>query len=215
MTKLLGALCGAFIMLAASAALAAPASAPKGKAPTDADRADIQRIQDYLNGVRTMKAKFIQTDTNGKQVSGMVSMQRPGKMRLEYDPPIPMLVVVTGIWVIYEDTQLHEATYVPIDSTPASFLVKDNIQFGKDVHVLSLDRGPGTIRITVSDKRDLGSGALILTFTDKPLVLQKWTVVDSLGQTTEVALQDTKFGVNFPPATFQYVDKGPNKQERN
>jgi outer membrane lipoprotein-sorting protein len=214
MIKLLGALCGAFIMLAASASSAAPAL-PKGKTLSDADRADIQRAQDYLNGVRTLKAKFIQTDPNGKSVSGVVSMQRPGKMRLEYDPPIPMLVVVTGIWVIYEDTQLHEATYVPIDSTPASYLLKENLQFGKDVHVLSLDRGPGVIRMTVSDKRDLGSGALILTFSDKPLVLQKWTVVDSLGQTTEVALQDTKFGVNFPPATFQYVDKGPNKQERN
>ena len=213
MTKLLGALCGAFIMLAASAASAAPA-APKGKPLSDADRADIQRVQDYLNGVRTLKAKFIQTDPNGKSVSGVVSMQRPGKMRLEYDPPIPMLVVVTGIWVVYEDTELHEATYVPIDSTPASFLLKENIQFGKDVHVLSLDRGPGVIRMTVSDKRDLGSGALILTFSDKPMVLQKWTVIDSLGQTTEVALQDRKFGVNFPPATFQYVDKGPNKQER-
>lgn len=213
MTKLLGALCGAFIMLAASAASAAPA-APKGKPLTDADRADIQRVQDYLNGVRTLKAKFIQTDPSGKSVSGVVSMQRPGKMRLEYDPPIPMLVVVTGIWVVYEDTELHEATYVPIDSTPAGFLLKENIQFGKDVHVLSLDRGPGVIRMTVSDKRDLGSGALILTFSDKPMVLQKWTVIDSLGQTTEVALQYTKFGVNFPPATFQYVDKGPNKQER-
>lgn len=213
MTKLIGALCGAFLVLAASAASAAPA-ASKPKGLSDADRADIQRVQDYLNGIRTLKAKFIQTDPKGKSVTGTVSMQRPGKMRLEYDPPIPMLVVVTGIWVIYEDTELHEATYVPIDSTPASFLVKDNIQFGKDVHVLSFDRGPGVIRITVSDQRDLGAGALILTFSDKPLVLQKWTVIDSLGQTTEVALQDTKFGVNFPPATFQYVDKGPNKQER-
>ena len=136
-------------------------------------------------------------------------------MRLEYDPPIPMLVVVTGIWVIYEDTELHEAAYVPIESTPASFLVRDKIEFGKDISVLSFDRGPATIRVTVGDKRDLGAGALILTFSDKPLTLQKWTVIDSLGQTTEVALQDPKFGVNFPPATFQYVDKGPNRKERN
>jgi outer membrane lipoprotein-sorting protein len=125
-----------------------------------------------------------------------------------------MLIVATGIWLIYVDTELQQATYLPIDSTPATFLLRPAVQFDKEISILGLERGPGVIRVTLTDKSDPRSGQIVLTFSDKPLALQKWAVTDAQGKVTNVALVDPVFGGQLPQTLFQYVDPSPDKRQR-
>lgn len=205
-------LLGAILGLTATAALAA--SSGPAKPLSDADRADMARIESYLNGVKTMKSRFLQVGNEGGYATGSIYLSRPGRMRVEYDPPTKMLIVATGIWLIYVDTELQQATYLPIDSTPATFLLRPAVQFDKEISVLGLERGPGVIRVALTDKKDPRSGQIELTFSDKPLALQKWSVTDAQGKVTNVALVDPVFGLQLPQTLFQYVDPSPDRRQR-
>jgi outer membrane lipoprotein-sorting protein len=212
MQHTLRALVTAALALVLSAALAATTTPTKPL--SDADRADVTRIENYLNGVNTMKARFLQVGPEGGYASGSIFLSRPGRMRIEYDPPTKMLIVATGIWLIYVDTELQQATYLPIDSTPATFLLRPALQLDKEIAVVGLERGPGVLRLALSDKKDPRAGRIVLTFSDKPLALQKWAVTDAQGKVTNVALVDPVFGVQLAPTLFQYVDPGPDRRNR-
>jgi outer membrane lipoprotein-sorting protein len=212
MQKILRVIIAAAIGLGATAVLAATASPTKPL--SEADRVDVARIEGYLNGVKTMKARFLQVGAEGGYATGSIFLSRPGRMRVEYDPPTKMLIVATGVWLIYVDTELQQATYLPIDSTPAMFLLRPALQFDKDVSITGIERGAGVIRLALTDKNDPRSGQIVLTFSDRPLVLQKWAVTDAQGKVTNVALVDPVFGVPLPPTLFQYVDPSPDRRQR-
>jgi outer membrane lipoprotein-sorting protein len=212
MQKILRVFIVAVIGLTVTMALAAPAG--PAKPLPDADRADVARIESYLNGIKTMKAHFLQVGPEGGYASGSIFLSRPGRMRIEYDPPVKMLIVATGVWLIYVDTELQQATYLPIDSTPATFLLRPAVQFDKEISILGLERGPGVIRLALTDKNDPRSGQIVLTFSDKPLALQKWAVTDAQGKVTNVALVDPVFGGQLPQTLFQYVDPSPDRRQR-
>src|SRR3954471_21710567 len=55
--------------------------------PTPQDRADMARITAYLDGLRTMKAHFLQVAPSGAITRGTVWLDRPGRMRFQYNPP--------------------------------------------------------------------------------------------------------------------------------
>src|SRR5438876_2913695 len=100
---------------AASLAVAAPL---KPAQLSEQDRADVQRVQQYLNGIKTMSARFTQY-SDGGTADGVFYVQRPGNMRFEYDAPTPYMLLANGTWVIYYDKSLDQVTYLPINSTPA------------------------------------------------------------------------------------------------
>jgi outer membrane lipoprotein-sorting protein len=198
------------IPLLATGAHAAPA--PK---LSEADKADIARIERYLNDIRTLKTRFSQTNPDGTSASGTIYVQRPGRMRVEYDPPNPVLVVATGVWLIYHDKKLGQVSHLPINSSPAAFLVRDSLEFARDGAILGFERGPKVLRLTVAEKADAGAQKLTLVFADSPLKLEKWMVVDPQGQTTHVSLVEPATGVALDPILFKFSDPTPDKKQRN
>ncbi len=67
---------------------AAPARAADAvPALSEADRTDLARIEAYLNGLTTMQARFLQFSSDGCYAEGHIYVERPGRMRIEYDPP--------------------------------------------------------------------------------------------------------------------------------
>jgi len=183
----------------------APAVAADVKG-ADTRAADLARIEKYLNNVRTMTAHFLQSTTDGGEAEGTLYLQRPGKLRLEYSPPTPVLIVSDGNLVHYYDSELNQVSQVGLSSTPASVLVRDTYKLGGDVRVSNYERGPGVIRVTLTDANNPDVGSLQLTFEDNPLVLKAWTVTDAQGVVTTVALSDTHRDVTLSPKLFDFVD---------
>lgn len=179
--------------------------APAEVAPAalkDADKADIVRIEQYLNGLVTLKSRFLQASSTGNFAEGTFYLSRPGKMRIEYDPPVQFLIVADGTWLIYEDKELDQITHIPLGMTPADILVQDNLSLlSGDLVVTKIERGPGVIGLTVVREDDEG-GRLTLIFSDRPLQLKKWIVVDPQGIKTSVSLLSTRRDVSLDPKLF-------------
>lgn len=202
---------GMRILLAAAALLAlAPLAraAPPAADLTGADTkaSDLARVEKYLNNLRTMKADFLQSTNDGRIAEGTLYLQRPGRLRVEYSPPTPVLIVSDGRHVYYYDSELNQVNSGNLSDTPAAVLVRESYKLGTDVKVVRYERGPGVIRLTVRDSKNPDAGELDLTFQDSPLVLKQWRVVDPQGVEITVALSNTRRDVPLEPKLFEFTD---------
>jgi outer membrane lipoprotein-sorting protein len=194
-----------FGFAAARLSSAADAAPPAAVALSPQDNADLQRIAAYLGAIRTMYAKFRQVASGGGIAKGQLWMARPGRMRFEYDPPNQILLLADMFYVYYIDKELVQMSKVGLKSTPAWLLLRDPITFG-DLIVTRFERGANTIRLTVVEKAEPDNGSLTMVFSDNPLALQQWSIVDQQRKTTTVSLYDERFGMALDPKLFVYQD---------
>ncbi len=180
---------------------------------SDQDRADLTRIETYLNAIDTMRARFLQASSDGSTTEGNIYIDRPGNMRIDYDPPVPILVVANGSWLIYIDTKLNQVTHIPLNSTPAGILLRKDTKLSGDVTVTAVARQADALRVTMVHTKDPGDGSLTLVFSDRPLALRKWSVIDAQGIETTVSLMETHFGEALKRTLFDVVLPAQPRQE--
>jgi outer membrane lipoprotein-sorting protein len=186
-----------------------PAAAADAQAvfqPTAQDRADMARIETYLDGVRTLKAHFLQVAPNGAISEGTVWLERPGRMRFQYNPPSPLLLVAGHGLVVFRDNQLNQTTNLPIGQTPLGILLSDHVRMQGDVTVNGMQRLPGQIQVSMYRTSSPGDGVLTLVFADNPLALRQWTVLDAQRQETRVTLYNVELGGQFDQKLFDVAD---------
>lgn len=185
----------------------AAAAVPVAASLSAEARADIARIESYFNSVRSLTARFLQISSTGQTADGAVALKRPGRMRIDYDPPVPILIVADGTFLIYYDRKLGQVSYLPLGATPAGILVEDKIRLNDgELTITDFEREAEVIRVTVVRTASPGDGSLTLVFSDKPLQLRQWRVVDAQGIATTVSLSDVQTGVSLDSALFEFVD---------
>ena len=184
----------AFAALAAAAALALPAQAQDGR--------DLARISAYLNALDTAEGGFVQIAPNGETSDGRFFIDRPGRIRFEYTPPNPALVVSDGTWVVVYDMRDCSKQTAPLSSTPLNLLLQERVNLQEKGVVQEIQRRPGQMRVTAVDPDNPGQGSLTLIFNDNPLELRQWIVTDAEGRNTTVALNEIKRGVDIPVRLF-------------
>lgn len=192
-------------LLAMPALLAAAPAAAQGTL-TDRDRRDVASAEAWLNDLRSLKARFLQIAQNGAAVEGTAWIVRPGRMRFEYDPPEPLLLVASYGQFFYFDRQLKQATTLPLSATPLGMLLRDEVKLSGDVTVSRVERGGGLLRITLFRTGKAAEGRLTLVFGDDPMELKQWAVVDAQGQETRVSLFQPEYGGRFPALLFDFND---------
>jgi outer membrane lipoprotein-sorting protein len=203
--------------LASAAALSTAASSAWAKkvkaiALSDQDKADVARIEAYLNGITTMQAKFQQVSGDGGTAFGTIYVRRPGFMRVQYDPPSQVLLVADSIAISYYDGELNQLNQAPLGLSPLWFLLREHVTLGGDVTVTAFDRGPNVFQIGLVQTDEPDAGTVTLVLGDKPLELQQWTIVDDKGQAVRVGLYDAQFGMKLENALFKTPEK---KKKRN
>ncbi len=189
----------------------ASTTAPAFAAPLSADdQAVVKEANAYLDQVHTLKAHFVQNSANGDQAEGTLYLDRPGKLRLEYDPPSPILVVAKDDTLVYYDKKLQQVSYVGIDQTLAGVLVQPHVDLnGDQLETTAVGHQPGTARLTVIKRGDPSQGKITLVFTEKPFQLRQWQVVDAQGQVTQVTLYDAQTGLSLDSELFVFHDPRP------
>jgi outer membrane lipoprotein-sorting protein len=192
---------GLVLLLPSGAALAQ--NAPMPIHPTPETAADLQRIAAYLDAIHSMTASFRQVSSDGQTSSGHLWVMRPGKMRFQYDPPNSLLMFSDAFYIYYWDPELKQTSRVALKTTPAWFLLREPVSFSDDVMVTRLEHTGNTVRVTVVQTSDPNAGSLTMEFTENPLVLRQWTVIDPKGKAITVALSDLQFGVALDPNLFQ------------
>jgi outer membrane lipoprotein-sorting protein len=175
------------------------------------DRADLARIEAYLNGVHTLKAHFVQTAPDGGVSQGTAVMQRPGRMRFQYDPPAPFLLIANYGILFFHDSQLNQTTNIPLSRTPLGILLADQTTLSGDVTVTKFTRLPGQLQVSLVRSASAGEGTLTLIFADNPLTLRQWVVLDQQGKQTRVAFTTMETGVGLDAKQFDYRNL-PNAQ---
>ena len=173
---------------------------------SDLDLADIARAEAYLNSIQTMKARFIQVGPQGGLSEGNFYLRRPGRLRFEYDPPIPVLVVADGTWVVFYDSEINQVTRLPLGSTPLAVLLREEIRLRGSVTVTEVERATGTLRITVIDTEAPDQGTITLVFSDRPLALRQWLVRDPQGLETSIAMSQIQFNLILEPSLFAFFE---------
>ena len=134
---------------------------------SEADRADLARIEAYLNDLTTMESRFLQFSEEGV-AEGRIMLDRPGHLRIEYAPPVPVLMIASSRLLMYHDTQLKQTTFLPVSETPAALLIDDDIMFSGDVTVTAFERTPKAFRITLEQTDAPDTGSVTLMFEDAP-----------------------------------------------
>lgn len=191
-----------FAAVMAVAALTAPSQA--AYRITAQDRADIGRIEAYLNTVNSLRSNFVQLSTGGRFAEGTIYIDRPKRMRLQYKKPGNIQVYANGNWLAHVDTDLEAVWHVPLKSTPAAFLVRDKISLSGDITVQRVMRDARTISVSVVQTAEPDAGRIVFTFSDSPLALRKWTVTDAQGVSTSVTLVAPAFNVAIPRDVFVF-----------
>ncbi len=176
---------------------------------TDRDRTDIARIEAYMTGLHTLKARFLQVAPNGGISEGVVWLERPGKMRFQYDPPNPFLLVANYGLVVFDDRKLMQTSNIPLSQTPLGIILADKVKLSGDVEIIGLQRQPGEIQVTLQRTNSPSDGNITLIFSDQPLALQQWRVVDQQRQETSVKLFNVELGGKFDPVLFKVTTPVP------
>lgn len=166
--------------------------------------AEIPRIEAYLNTVRSIQAGFLQISSGGQVAEGRLYLQRPKQLRLDYRPPATVQIYANGYWLAFIDTELEEISQVPLNSTPAGILVREKITLSGDVTVTRVDKQDHQIRVYLVQTAEPESGSLVLSFSEKPLRLQNWTVTDAQGVQTRVSLINPRFNRRIDDKLFEY-----------
>jgi outer membrane lipoprotein-sorting protein len=163
----------------------------------------VPQVEQYFNSLRSMKARFVQSNPNGSVVQGTIYLRRPGRMRFEYDAPSQLKIVADGRQVTMWDNATRDFGQWPIGWTAASFLVKDPLVLSGDLQVEKLERINGMLEATMSQARKPQEGKVIVRLGENPLLLRGWTIIDNRGNRVTVSLSDMQTGLQLADSLFK------------
>ena len=170
-----------------------PFSSDKGSAQASAfdakQRALLDRISMYLSSVQTLVGNFVQIGPDGGRTEGEFYIQKPGKVRFDYNPPSPIDIIADGSSVVVRDRNLATQDLYPLSQTPLRYLLADRIDLLRDTDVVSVSADDTFVSVVIEEKQLLvGTSRLLLMFDAKDLQLKQWTVTDPQGLDTTVAV---------------------------
>jgi outer membrane lipoprotein-sorting protein len=167
----------------------APA-APEPPSPFDAkQRALLERISAYLSNLQTTVGKFVQVGPDGGRTEGTFYMQKPGRVRFQYNPPSPIDIISDGSSVVVRDRKLATQDLYPLSQTPLRYLLAERIDLLRDTDVVSVSADDSFATVVIEQKQLLvGTDRLMIMFDAKDLTLKQWTVTDPQGFDTTVAV---------------------------
>ena len=191
------------LLVATAAGQAPPSRLPEF---SDADRADLDRISAYLNSIRSLRGDFVQIDPNGDFEQGRFYLQKPGRLRFEYQPPSPVLIVSDGRTVAVSNSRLKTVDRYPLSATPLDLILGDDVDLRRDSSVMAVVRQPGNLMIEARTSRNRSKPNIVIAFSDTPLELKQWTVIDDQGLSTTVALRNVESGIALDGTLFVLRD---------
>lgn len=197
--------------LAAVATLMA-AAAPVYAAP------GLAQVQAHLKAVTTMTADFAQTDANGKTLTGTLTLKRPGRIRFQYQPGVPLLIVGDGKALTMIDYQVKQVSRWPIGSSPLALLLDPDKDVSAYAHVVP-GSAPGRLLVQGRDPKHPEFGTITLAFAEQPsapagLQLTGWTVLDAQGNRSAVTLSNPHFNGPVSDRMFLWRDPRPQNHGR-
>ena len=169
---------------------------------TEEQAGSIQQINDYINGFKNLQGDFTQISPKGNVSRGVFFISKPGKMRFEYAPPNPFLIVADGKWLTIKNRAKEKGDQFPLSETPLRLVLGNEVDLLRDTNILGFEESEGLTTVTLEDKEGVLGGQLILVFDQNQKALQQWVIIDSKGRRTTVSLENIVGGVSPDPQLF-------------
>ena len=210
---------------APTAVQAAPIAAPQREAPppiatnpfaalfgkpgatpavTPEQRKVIDRVSNYLSSVQILTGDFVQVGPDGSRTQGQFYIQKPGKVRFEYDPPSPIELIADGESVVVRDRKLATQDLYPLSQTPLRFLLSDRVNLLSDTNLVAVYADDVFITTVIEEKHGvIGTSRLMIMFSAQDMQLKQWTVTDPQGFDTTIAVYNLNSTRRPDPAMFK------------
>ncbi len=167
-------------------------------------RALIERVNIYLMSVQTMVGDFVQVGPDGRRAEGKIYLQKPGRVKFEYNPPSPIELVSDGSSLVVRDRKLETQDLYPLSQTPLRFLLADRIDLLRETNVVSASADETFVSVMIEEKQTLGgTHKVLLMFSPKDMQLKQWTITDPQGFDTTVALYNLDYAQKLDSAMFR------------
>lgn len=189
---------------AASLSFTNPASVPQ----------DLARIDQALNNTLSFQGRFAQYGADGSFSKGQIYLNRPGKLRFEYDAPETLVIVSDGVTLTEHDKALQTTDRVPLSATPLNFFLKENVRLERDTEVVGLTKTPIHWAVTARDGSGNMDGEITMVFDANTLALQEWIIRSSFGGGTRVVLSDLRYNQRINPRLFTLRDDRRRNRRR-
>jgi len=171
------------ILLAALAVISMPVvgalSGASARALTNEQKEAVASISDFLNSFRTLEGEFTQVSPRGRVSTGRFYISKPGRMRFEYAPPVPIVIVSDGTWVAIRNNRRDTVDYYPLSRTPLRMVLAPRVDLARDAIIHDVERRNGLLIVTLRDRDRMVPGKLILVFDEGRRTLQQWIIVDA------------------------------------
>ena len=194
-----------FVLTIAAALLMLPISAKASQEEA------LRQIETYLNSIKTLEADFVQTSSNGGTAEGKLYIAKPNKIRMEYDDPTSVLIVGDGNYIVYNDKELDQVTHIDYDDIPASLILANDVKIdGKNIKASNFYQDAGITSVTL-DYKDKGDvGPITLLFSNSPLELKQWKIVDPQNIEVKISLYNSMQDGELDNSLFKFKDKKSN-----
>lgn len=167
-------------------------------------KAQAAKVSSYLSSLQTLVGNFVQVASDGSKTKGDFYIQKPGKVRFEYDEPSQIAIVADGSSLAVRDKKLATQDIYPLSQTPLRFLLSDRIDLLKDTNVVSVTADDVFISVTIEEKQALiGTSRLMLMIGTKDGQLKQWTVTDPQGYDTTIAVYNLDTSKKVDPGLFK------------
>ena len=167
-------------------------------------KAQAAKVSSYLSSLQTLVGSFVQVGPDGSKTKGEFYIQKPGKVRFEYEAPNPIDIIADGSSLAVRDRKLATQDIYPLSQTPLRFLLSDRIDLLKDTNVVSVTSDEVYTSVTIEEKQALiGTSRLMLMIGTKDGQLKQWTVTDPQGYDTTVAVYNLDSSKKIDPGMFK------------
>lgn len=182
-------------------------------APANAATAGAQEIANHFSRVKTMTGEFVQFGPQGEQTGGKFFLERPGKIRFNYENPSPVRVVADGKTVLVNNRKLDTWQLYPLSKTPLSLLLDSHIDL-KGKAVESVKQNADLTTVVMTDKSIFGKSKITMMFDPKTYDLRQWTITDNQGKDTTVMIFNVQEGVKFHKSVFNIDYRAIDEKKR-
>ncbi|RZL05048.1 MAG: hypothetical protein EOP40_20980, partial [Rubrivivax sp.] len=180
------------------------------RAYSDEQRVLLDRVSASLNAIRSLQSGFIQIGPDGAVEQGTLFIEKPGRIRFQYNAPSPVLIVATGGAVYVKNARLNTVDRYSLSDTPLGLLLNERVDLARNQAVIGVQERDGAIIVNARTSTNRNNSNITLVFSSGNVELRQWTVRDNQGGNTTVALQSPQVGPTLENALFAVPVKSPS-----
>lgn len=171
--------------------------------PAFAEKLSLRELSSYLNEMLTAESSFSQVNADGSRDTGHIYIQRPGRIRFEYDPPNSALVMaISNTLSVFDPQGDGLPQNYPLNKTPLGLILAKQVDLENARMVVGHHYDGTATILSVQDPDHPERGRMDLYFTGPAVDLRQWVLFNESGERTIFVLEDLKLGGKLRSSLF-------------